>query len=113
MSDKPKGSSEVSGVDEKFALAFNTYFLGCQRITEDYYKKHFPKNPRQPWYFMDGKRYVRVVNNGAHSFVDKGNGDVLKPAGWKAPAKHARGNIFDQHNGLKTMGPYGPAYLRG
>lgn len=27
-------------------------------------------------------------------------GDVLKPANYKAPAKHARGNIFDSHNGL-------------
>lgn len=27
-------------------------------------------------------------------------GDVLKPASFKAPAKHARGNIFDQWNGL-------------
>ena len=24
----------------------------------------------------------------------------------------ARGNIYDEHNGLKGMGPYGPAYLR-
>jgi hypothetical protein len=37
---------------------------------------------------------------------------VLKPAGWKTPAKHARGNIFDDRNGLKHMGMYGPAYLR-
>ena len=37
---------------------------------------------------------------------------VLLPASWKAPAKHARGNIFDDDNGLRTMGPYGPGYIR-
>jgi hypothetical protein len=38
------------------------------------------------------------------------NGDVLKPASWKAPAKGARGNIFDEHNGLNRMTEYGPEY---
>jgi len=47
-----------------------------------------------------------------HAFVNTTNGDVLKPATWKAPAKHARGNIFDGSYGCASMGPYGPAYLR-
>lgn len=40
-------------------------------------------------------------------------GDVMKPASWKAPAKHARGNLFDSDNGLKNCSEYGPAYMRG
>jgi hypothetical protein len=40
------------------------------------------------------------------------NGDVLKAASWRAPAKHARGNIFDEYDGLRNMNEYGPAYLR-
>lgn len=35
-------------------------------------------------------------------------GDLLKPASWKAPAKHARGNILD---GTARYGVYGPEYL--
>ena len=35
-------------------------------------------------------------------------GDLLKPATWKAPAKHARGNIID---GTAKYGVYGPSYL--
>ena len=30
-----------------------------------------------------------------HAFVDKETGDILKPAGWKAPAKGPRGNVTD------------------
>lgn len=39
-------------------------------------------------------------------------GDILKPATWKAPAKHARGNLFDA-NPLEKCGQYGLEYLRG
>ena len=35
-------------------------------------------------------------------------GDLLKPASWKSPAKHSRGNIID---GTATYGVYGPSYL--
>ena len=35
-------------------------------------------------------------------------GDLLKCASWKAPAKHARGNIID---GTARYGVYGPEYL--
>ena len=31
-----------------------------------------------------------------HAFIDIANGDIFKPASWKAPAKGARGNIRDK-----------------
>lgn len=37
-------------------------------------------------------------------------GDVMKPASFKVPAKHARGNILDEHNGL--MGSSGKAPMQ-
>ena len=99
--------------ERNFDAAFATFLAGVKKISEDYMAKNFPNNPREEFTYTDGKRYVRVCHGGsAYCFVDKTNGDVLKPAGWKAPAKHARGNIFDEANGLATMGPYGPAYLR-
>lgn len=62
-----------------------------------------------------GTRYVRVVKTIAgtsqrsvYCFVDRTNGDVLKAASWKAPAKHARGNIFREAH----ITPYGAAYMR-
>lgn len=45
-------------------------------------------------------------------FVHKGvqlkKGDLMKPAGWSAAAKHARGNVIE---GTAMYGPYGPVYL--
>jgi hypothetical protein len=63
-----------------------------------------------------GKRYVRVVresreSRSVHSFVDTTNGDVLKADSWKKPAKHARGNIFAEDNGLKGVNYIGANYL--
>lgn len=66
-------------------------------------------------YAMKGRRYVRIVREycpgqrSAFCFVDKQTGDVLKCAGWKAPAKHARGNIYSGEYGI---GQFGAAYLR-
>ena len=53
-----------------------------------------------------GARYIRIVSTSpdsrsAFGFVDKTNGDVLKAAGWKTPARNfARGNVFDEHKGV-------------
>lgn len=47
----------------------------------------------------EGKRYYKIISEyysqkSVHAFVDKNTGDVYKPAGWKAPAKGARFNLF-------------------
>ncbi len=97
----------------KFETAFASFYKGVQKVHEDYMVRQFPTNPRQEWRIDIGKRYNKVVHGeSVYCFVDRNNGDVLKADGWKAPAKHARGNIYDEANGLKFMGPYGPAYLR-
>ena len=70
--------------------------------------------------FSYGPRYTRVYiteyverpRERIYSFLDMTNGDILKPATYKAPAKHARGNIFDADYGLSRTTPYGPEYLR-
>lgn len=38
-------------------------------------------------------------------------GDIHRPASWKIPAKHARGNVF-QEDFNNCAGPYGVIYLR-
>lgn len=58
-----------------------------------------------------GKKYHKIVqdSNGqlsVYAFVD-GYGNVFKPAGWKAPAKHIRGNIFSEKGGLEALDSQG------
>ena len=80
---------------------------------EGYMATNFPNNPKEKITCSEGSRYIRVMRGGsAHAFIDRINGDVLKPASWKTPAKGARGNIFDSSNGMSRMGHYGPEYNR-
>lgn len=58
-----------------------------------------------------GKRYARFVAAGsAMGFVDLENGDILKAASWKAPAKHARGNVL-RADRMRSVSTYGVNYL--
>ena len=105
-------------VTNEFQTAFDSWFEGCKKLIADYddrigYIRH------EELTFTVRKRYIFVFRHrdgwaggsSAWAFVDIKTGDVLKPASWKSPAKHARGNIFDESNGLRKIGPYGPAYL--
>jgi hypothetical protein len=89
------------------------FMAGCMRITHDHMDRNFPTLTKPVFRLEELQKRYRIVNGGGvHAFVDKETGDVLKPATWSKPAKHARGNLRDEHNGLGRMGPYGPAYLR-
>lgn len=96
-----------------FRKSLDSFYEGCRRIAEDYRLRNFPSLQPSEWHIQELVKRWRIIKSGSvHCFVDKETGDVLKPASWSKPAKHARGNIFDEHNGLAKMGPYGPAYLR-
>jgi hypothetical protein len=104
----------LRGVDTQFNEAFQKFIEGAQAKVDAEYKDSPNLNPRLE--YDDGKKFVRVkkvdVQTSAFAFIDKTNGNVLKPAGWKAPAKGARGNLFDDKNGLGRMTAYGPEYNR-
>jgi len=93
---------------------FNQFLVAAQEVIDEYWimSKFDPeRKPDLDW--SEGKRYVKVFREGSvHCFVDKTNGNILKAASWKAPAKHARGNIGDPDNGQSAMGPHGANYLR-
>jgi hypothetical protein len=63
-------------------------------------------------------KYAKVFNNehgrktSIFAFINMENGDILKPATYKTPAKHARGNVFEDNYGLQHTTAYGPNYLR-
>jgi len=97
----------------EFKRKFNTWMSGAQDIIDKHNKEHeFAMG--EPLTYKEGKRYIKVIQkDSVFCFVEIDTGDDLKAASWSAPAKHARGNIFDEHNGLKNITPYGTTYLRG
>jgi hypothetical protein len=106
---------------------FVTWLAACIKMCDDYMTEHFPNLSKEVLVAHFGTRYVRIdkiskeidsttgrpVRCFAWAFIDRTCGDVLKPATYKAPAKHARGNLFDTSGGMASMSNYGPAYLRG
>ena len=55
-----------------------------------------------------GRKFIKIIrdnsvwgfvakSDGVHKGVPMKTGDVLKAAGWASPAKHTRGNIFDNN----------------
>ena len=87
---------------------------------KEYYEKASMPNQYQPVVVEIGNKFIRIWHGsscwGFISRVDdvlKGapikKGDLLKPATWKAPAKHARGNIID---GTAQYSEYGPSYIK-
>ncbi len=102
---------------ENFQQKLESWIAGAQKVIDAAYGDQAPTLIQEI-----GKRYIRIVRsrkvNGqvversAYAFIDTTNGNVLKPDGWKGPAKHARGNILDEKNGLGMVGPYGMESLR-
>ena len=65
-----------------------------------------------------GRKFVKVIEgssvwgfvslvNGTHKDSPIFVGDIMKAAGWNAPAKHSRGSIFDaeMHKSFSWTGP--------
>lgn len=114
---------DAFGVDEPkedgFDKRLEEWVASCQRIINAHFEKNYAgKLAPYKLTIRKGKKYVKIIQNehdnggSAWAFVNMHNGDILKPASWSAPAKHARGNIFDEHKGMKWMGVYGAAYLK-
>lgn len=98
----------------------NRWLTAAQTIINENYASRFPSLTPSVLEMSDGRRYIRVdviVDNGrgqrsVFAFIDKWTGSVLRAATYKAPAKHARGNLFDASSGVSELTPYGPKYLR-
>jgi hypothetical protein len=108
-------------VADEFQQMANKFLEWAQKVV-DQSMSDYPTQDKE-LSLMRGKRYWRVVDtikyNGQNSgqssawaFLDSTNGDILKPASWKKPAKHARANLYDQSTWAKNVDGYGPKYLR-
>ena len=102
---------------EQFDVALRSWLIGAQEKVRIGHIR-FPNIPVPLLTFEFGQKYIRVVRSdgsssrSVHCFIDMTDGNVLKSASWKSPAKHARGNIFNSDNGLGCMNEYGTNYLR-
>lgn len=97
-------------MEKEFEIKFNSFLLEVVKMLNNH---QIQTNLFKAIEVEDGRRYKKiVVGDSAFCFIDKTSGDVLRAASWKSPAKHARGNIFDNWNGMRWMGVYGPAYLK-
>ena len=93
-----------------------TFRVALENMLLEYRSARFPTLPAPTVEISTGKRFARIIKKDgssvfAYGFIDLSNGDLLKAASWKAPAMHARGNIFNQDI-LSGCGPYGMAYLK-
>lgn len=89
-------------------------------LIEKHYKAHLGNLKFNPVVVEIGNKFIRIWHdNSCWGFISRVDdnlkgapirkGDLLKPATWKAPAKHARGNIID---GTAQYGEYGPSYMK-
>jgi len=93
----------------------NTYAKAVEAAIQEAY--NFMEEGKRPTVSVEvGRKYFKLVTQhthqrSVHSFVDRVTGDVLKAAGWAAPAKGARYNLVTGLDGLLVaIDPYG-SYL--
>lgn len=75
---------------------------------EAYYNAHYPMLTAPSVEVQNGRKYARIVEVSAGSecvfgFIDRETGEIFKAAGWRGPAKHARGNVFSDENGWEAV----------
>ena len=106
-------------MNENTRQALNSFLTAAQEMIDAHTAARFPGS--EPRILIEdlGRKYARIWvkylheegRGSAYCFVNMTNGDILHPATWKGPAKHARGNIF-QADAVKAVNPYGTNYLR-
>ena len=97
-----------------------SFIAEVQGRSDEYFLDNYP-NLKAPLIEMtEGEKYWKLIQVGqaqrsVFCFISKASGDIFKPAGWKAPAKHARGNLMSKQGGMEAVSQNGQyiIYLRG
>jgi hypothetical protein len=94
-----------------FEIALDDYVELVQSRVNSFFERNYKTlTPPVLVVLPRGRVYKKVVftgtQNSVHSFIEIKTGNIYKPASWKAPAKHARGNIYKNcgSNALDVMG---------
>lgn len=114
--------------EQDFDTRLDEFVADCQAMIDKHFKEDFPTQSKKIAIRPGGKKYIAIDvmrDDKAESiwaFIAVGDGhskgmghykkgDIFKSASYKTPAKHARGNIFDDAKGMEHVTSYGPAYL--
>ena len=89
------------------------YIRKVQDASDKEYRDHYPTlyeaGKISRYSFTTGPKYYKVIDNMSNvqqsvfCFIDRSNGDIYKADSWSRPAKHVRGNIFNENVPL-TLG---------
>ena len=101
----------MPAANPEVAFRLNGFINECSEMLEEHFQKHFPRLQVPAVKYSEGGKYFRVFQEDRQQivwfFVDKEEGNIWKPAGWKAPAKNfPRGNIL-QDNAKDVLCVYG------
>ena len=105
-------------MDQNFETALDSFQALMQATIQEHYDRNGFTLAPPTITVTRGKRYAKLIaeeyrpdgsrlTGSVRAFVDTTSGDILMPAGAKAPAKHARGNIFDGDGGASSMNDQG------
>ncbi len=90
------------------------FVAAAQEVVDAHYADSTLTNPVLT--ISNGRKYAKIIctaysQSHVFCFVNRENGDVLKAASFKAPAKHARGSIFADDFGASSVNAYGAHYI--
>ena len=93
----------------------DSFLVECQSLVTEHMRNYSWDNILT---IAKGRRYDKIVSTGTDDrpsirvwgFIDKTNGNILKAESWRKPAKHARGNIWENDR-MQFMSAYGPSYM--
>lgn len=97
------------------ALLTQEYLDLIQKMSGEYFAKHYPTLTAPGYTVERGRKYHRVVqqqdgSRSVHAFIGE-DGMLYKAAGWKTPAKGARYNLqLDMETIGQRFDPHG-SYL--
>jgi hypothetical protein len=115
-------TAAVLGGEKRFKKALSRFVGQLQELINEHFEQYDNLRPNEVSIDSKGKKYIRIVithvnqdwskgQRFVHCFINRENGDILKAASWKAPAKHPRGNIY-QPNAMEAVTVYRAKYLK-
>jgi hypothetical protein len=115
----PTGATTTASLNTLTTIAgaarLEGFRVALEKMMTDHHRAVGHSGPEIKIELMKGRSYIRVVRcdsqRSAYAFLDMQSGKILKPDGWKGPAKHARGSIWADDFGMSCCTPYSVAYL--